>query len=289
MNSNYTKWALGFVLIISIISLILSVKSGSQKTATNTPKVIDRVLQSQTLRASYLVYAPYFIKDPNTGEMSGIFYDITELVGKKLGLKVVWTEEVGYEDMFVGLDNGRYDVFAGGLWPGATRAKVGYFSTPVFYSVIKAWGRTNDHRFDNNLSAINSNDIRIATIDGAMEDIIAKADFEKAQRESLPQLSPFTQNFLNIVAGKADVTFAEPSLVHLFLKENPGTLRELAPDQPLRIFGNSLVMKQGEDEFKHMIDAALNEAVFSGEIDKILMKYEASSDEFPRPALPYAK
>jgi len=48
-------------------------------------------------------------------------------------------------------------------------------------------------------------------------------------------------------------------------------------------------MKRGEDDFKQMIDAALNEAVFSGEIDKILKKYEASSDEFPRPAFPYAK
>ncbi len=288
MNQNFTKLALVVVGILSILALFFAIKSSDQG-AVNSSSVIDRVLQSQTLRASYLIYSPYFIKDPNSGKLSGIFYDVTELIGKKLGLKVEWTEEVGYEDIFTGLDSGRYDVFAGGLWPGATRAKVGYFSTPVFYSVIKAWGRTDDHRFDNNLSAINSPNIRIATIDGAMEDIIAKADFEKAQQVSLPQLSPFSQNFLDITSGKADVTFAEPSAVHLFLKTNPGTLREIAPNQPLRIFGNSLVLKRGEDEFKQMIDVALDEAVFSGEIDKILKKYEASSDEFPRPAFPYAK
>ncbi len=287
MNQNFTKWALAIVGIVSIIALFVAVKPGKQE-AIESSNVIDKVLQSQTLRASYIVYSPYFIKDPNSGKLSGIFYDVTELVGKKLGLKVDWTGEVGYEDIYAGLDSGRYDVYAGGLWPGATRAKVGYFSTPVFYSVIKAWGRTDDHRFDNNLSAINSPDVRIATIDGAMEDIIAKADFENAERVSLPQLSPFSQNFLNITSGKADVTFAEPSGVHLFLKTNPGTLREIAPNQPLRIFGNSLVLKRGEDEFKQMIDTALNEALFSGEIDKILKKYEASPDEFPRPALPYA-
>ncbi len=276
------------VVIVAIIASFVTSKILSDKTY-NSNNMLDTVLEKGKIRAAYLVYPPYFIKDTKTGKFSGIFYDITELLGKKLDLKVEWTEEVGFADIFTGLDSGRYDVFAGGLWPGATRAKAGYFSTPVFYSLIKAWGRADDHRFDNNLAAINSPNVHISTIDGAMEDIIAKADFEKAQRESLPQLSPFTQNFLNITSGKADVTFAEPSSVHFFLKNNPGTLREIAPNQPLRIFGNSLVLKRGEDEFKQVIDAAIDEAVFSGEIDKILKKYESSPDEFPRPALPYAQ
>lgn len=65
-----------------------------------------------------------------------------EEIGKKASLRVNWVEEVGYENVFPGLDSRRYDVFAGGLWPNASRAKASSFSIPVFYSVIKAWGRT---------------------------------------------------------------------------------------------------------------------------------------------------
>ena len=210
-----------------------------------------------------------------------------EEVGKNSGLKIDWAEQVGYENIFAGLNADRYDVFAGGLWPNSTRAQAGYFSSPVFYSVIRAWGRPNDERFVNNLSSINSPDVRIATIDGAMEDIIAKTDFPKAQRVSLPELSPFTQNLLNITTGKADVTFAEPGIITEFLAKNPGKLKELAPDQPLRIFGNSLVVKLGENQLQQFLDVSLRELLYSGAIDRILRKYEPAPNAFPRVAKPY--
>lgn len=277
------------VIIILLLGYQVFFSSSQQKKLTNNPSVLENVLSNQEIRASYLLYPPYFMQDPNTKELSGIFYEITELLGEKLTLDIIWTEEVGYEDIFTGLDAGRYDLFAGGLWPGATRAKVGYFSTPAFYSVITAWARPDDRRFDNDFSMVNNSNIRIATIDGAMEDIIANADFPNAKKISLPQLSPFSQNLLNVSSGKADITFAEPSTVNRYLKENPNTLKEVQTDNALRIFGNSFVMKQGEDTFKQMIDIAIQEALYSGEIDRILKKYETTPNEFPRVALPYRR
>jgi ABC-type amino acid transport substrate-binding protein len=210
-----------------------------------------------------------------------------EEIGKNAGLRIAWVEEVGYENIFPGLDSGRYEVFAGGLWPSSTRAQAAFFTVPIFYSVIKAWGRTNDNRFVNNLSAINSPSVRIATIDGAMEDIIAKTDFPQATRISLPELSPFTQNLMNITSRRADVTFAEPGIVNEFLATNPGTLKELAPDHPLRIFGNSLVVKLGDIEMEQFLDVALRELLFSGKVDQILSRYEPTPGVFPRVAVPY--
>jgi ABC-type amino acid transport substrate-binding protein len=184
------------------------------------------------------------------------------------------------------LDSGRYDVFAGGLWPNVNRAKAASFSIPVFYSVIKAWGRNNESRFGD-LAGINTPSVRIATIDGAMEDIIAQNDYPLATRVSLPQLSPFTQNLLNVQSGKADLTFAEPGIIREFLATNPGALKELAPDRPLRIFGNTLVVKRGDAQLKEFLDIALAELLYSGAVDRILRKYEPSPGVFPRVALPY--
>jgi len=247
---------------------------------------LNDILASGRIRCSYIVYSPYFRKNPNTGELSGIFHDIMEEIGRAADLKIEWVEEVGYENIFAGLESGRHDVFAGGLWPSTSRAKAAGFTVPVFYSVIKAWGRADETRFQD-LDGINSPDVRIATIDGAMEDVIAKADYPLARRQSLPQLSPFTQNLLNITSNKADVTFAEPGIIQEFLQSNPNTLKELAPNKPLRVFGNSLVVPRGDQQLIAFFDVALRELLYSGRVDRILRQYEPAPGVFPRVALPY--
>jgi len=286
MGLNLSRFLFAtFVLLLSLI-----VSTGGQATigATNfQSSVYDRVIKSGTIRCGYLLYPPYCMEDPNTGKLTGIFVEVMEMVGKRLGLKVIWSDEVGYESLFEGLRSNRFDIFAGGLWPNADRAKVADFSIPIFYSAFKAYGRTSENRFQGNLQAINSPKITIAVLDGAMEDLIAKSDFPRAKRLSLPQLCPFSQNLLNIITKKADVTFAEPGIVSLFLKSNPNTLKELAPNKPLRIFGNTYVFKIGEMTFKNMINTVLEELINSGEIEKLIRKYELCPGAFYRVAAPY--
>jgi len=246
----------------------------------------DRVMKTGVIRCSYIVYPPYCMKDPNTGKLSGVFVEAMEQAATNLSLKAEWTEEVGYDSLFQGLETNRHDVFAGGLWPNAERARAGEFTIPIFYSAIRAYGRTDEHRFKN-LDGINSSDVTIAVLDGAIEDHIARADYPKAKRFSIPQLTPFSQNLHNIVAHKADLTFAEPGMIDLFLKTNPGTLKELAPDKPVRIFGNAFVVKLGDVRFKNMLNATLDEMVNDGAVDKLLKKYEPGPNVFLRVALPY--
>lgn len=278
-------------LLRAVIVLLAVVVMGGCAPSTIAPRqsssLYDKVLTAGEIRCSYLIYPPYCLKDPNTGKLSGIFVETMEAVGKKLGLRIVWSEEVGYESLIEGLRANRYDVFAGGLWPNSQRGKVVQFSKPVFYSSVRAYGRTNDSRLTKNLEMLNSPKFKIAVIDGTVEDYIARTDFPKAQRLSLTQLSPFSQNLLNVASAKADLTFAEPGIVNIFLKDNPGTLKELAPEKPLRIFGNALAFKLGEVKFASMINTALDELVNDGTIELLIKKYEPAQGAFLRTALPY--
>jgi polar amino acid transport system substrate-binding protein len=288
MSSMNNKLAM-LVAAAAILLVGFFVGRMGNPASTKLPVVesqLERILERDKIRCSYLIYSPYFRKDPNTGKLSGIFYEIMEEIGKAADLEVEWVEEVGYENIFTGLESGRHDVFAGGLWPSTSRAKSGGFSIPVFYSAIKAWARIDETRFDG-LKGIDGKEVRIATIDGAMEDIIAKNDFSLATRVSLPEMSPFSQNLLNITSKKADITFAEPGVVHDFLKTNPGTLKEVAPDKALRIFGNSLVVRRDDYALKAFLDISLQELLYSGAVDRILKKYEEANGIFPRVAIPY--
>lgn len=245
-------------------------------------------LQSGKLRAGYIVYPPYIIKDPKTCELSGIFYELTEAVANQLDLDVEWVEEGGYGTIFTSLDSGRYDVQAGGIWANSTRAKAGYLSEPVFYSAIYAYVRMKDRRFDNNLAAINDPNIKISTLDGAIDDVIARADYPNAERVTLPQSAAANQAFLNVASGKTDVAFDQPDVAQLFMKENPGTIRQVS-SKPLRIYGNSFAVRQGEQQLLQMLNVALEEAIDNGTVDRILTKYQLSPSSYLRLAPPYGR
>lgn len=279
------------VIIVALIAFGIGIlfQSGCNQQPTTQEKresLYEKVLRTGKIQCSYAPYPPYCIKDPNTGSMSGIFVEVLEKIGEKLELDIEWAEEVGWGMIFEGLGSGRHDMFGAGLWQNSTRAKIGYFSKPLFYNGIRIWVRADETRIKT-LEDINSPDIRLTAQDGAMDDIIARTDFPKAQIVSIPQLNPWSDNLLNTISGKADVSFSELGPISDFLEKNPGTLKEVQVGRPLRVFANSYVFRIGEDEFKAMIDAAIDELALDGTIERILRKYEKAPRELFRVTPPY--
>lgn len=72
-----------------------------------------------------------------TGEFTGIFHDITETLGERLGLEIVWAEEVGWDGIYAGLEHGRFDAVCSGIWPFAPKAREADFSNPLFLAPSK--------------------------------------------------------------------------------------------------------------------------------------------------------
>lgn len=281
------RHALTALAALAVVSTGLTTSAcTNQPTQAAHESVYARVLKSGTIRASYADYPPYAIKDAKTGQLSGIYVDTLNEVGKRLNLKVKWAEEVGWGAIFESLNSNRVDIFGAGIWRNATRGKVGDFSSPLIYNVIKVYGRPDGKTFAST-DDINKPDVRIATLDGAIEDVIAKSDYPAAQKVSVPQLNPWSDVLLNITSKKADLTFAEPAAVNLYLEKNPGTLVELFPDQPIRVFANAYAFKLGEPEFKAMIDSAIQEMQSDGTIERIIRKYEKRPGEYLRVTPPY--
>jgi len=247
---------------------------------------LEGIIKRGSIRCSYLIYAPYFMKDTNTGQFSGFMYEIMEEVGKASGLKIDWVEEVNYDNIFANLDAKRTDVFCTGLWANAQRARGGTFTKPLVYAVISAWGRSQETRFTD-VRDLNDHADTKSTIDGAMEDLIAQTEFPKAKRLSMVSSTPFSQNFQNLVSGKADATFVEPSVAVLFLKNNPGTIKQLAGGKILRAFGNAFAVKRGDVELAEFLNTAIAELLQRGKIDEIMLRYEPAPGVFPRVATPY--
>lgn len=289
-SSSWLVLILAVILAVAsaaAVSLLLRSKGGKPESVTGSD--LATILTRGAIRCGYVSNPPSCVIDPNTKKVSGIVASAIETVAKAAGLKVEWTEEVGFGSMVEGLRANRYDAVPCAIWPTAARAREADFSRPLFYSGVSAYVRPNDSRFTNKeYSVINSPQMRIATIDGELAETIAQTDFPKAQRIGQPQMSEITTMLLNVKENKADVAFVESYFANQFLQKNPGSVKNLLPGEPIRVFPNTILLRRGQLDFKAFLDTALAEQLNLGAIDKLINQYEPERGTFYRVTRPYA-
>jgi polar amino acid transport system substrate-binding protein len=253
---------------------------GSKAAPTET--VYDRVMRTGVLRCGYTPYSVGLMKDPNTGKISGIYYNIMQELAKNLSLKIEYAEEVGWGQQIEGLNTDRFDLMCSPTSLNSGRARAADFSLPLYYSPVTIWARANDVRFDGNTAAINDPSVKISTLDGEQTAVFARNFFPKAEQVALPQMTPFSDLMMQVTAGKADVTFAEPFAVHEFMETNPDSLRQVKTAKPLVLVPNIILMKRDQFAFKELIDNGLRELFNTGFIDRAIDKYEKYPGSYVR-------
>ncbi|MGD9649742.1 MAG: substrate-binding periplasmic protein [Dongiaceae bacterium] len=268
------------VLLISVLTAaiiaFITVKLAQPdiKAPEQKESAFARVMRTNILRCGYVILPPEFERDPNTGKFGGIAHDLAEELGKRLNLKIEWTEEVNFATIGAAMEAGRFDAFCFTSYRYSPLARVMDYSLPVFYTATGVYVRSNDHRFDNNFSAINDPAVTLATIDGEMSQFIARDDFPNAKTLSLPQSTPLSDMLQNVVTNKADVAFSNSAIAAPYLVANPGQLRNIAVDKPIRVFGHGFGLKAGEHELKAAIDIVFAEMLNDGTVEKILARHE---------------
>lgn len=271
-----------FVLLALIVFSVPAFAEGRETT-------FDRVTRTGVLRCGYLSLPPFIIKDPNTGEISGIIHDTMERAGDLLGVKIDWNEEVGLATMDSGLDAGRYDALCFGYYKNPMEAKLGTigFSDALFYVPMSVFARADDRRFDDDLSVINDPSIRISVHDGSLNGVIASEDFPLAKKVSLPNMIDFGMSLQEVVNGKADVAILNLVDGINFEKVNPGKVRNISMDQPIRVYAATIAYPQQDTKFGVMLDAALDQLRDSGYIRNLSKKYQAKPGSIFHVARPY--
>ena len=258
-----SKLVLGLALVIILISVV-----GFSLLDTNNDEGSE-----PTLRAGFIIYPPLMMRD-NAGMLSGVSYDIVEAAADELGVTIDWVEEVGWGTALEGLRTKRYDILGTQMWPNKERERVAVFSEPTMHSVLYPYIKAGDNRFsaDNLDAAFNTSDVAISAIDGEMAMFIAQEDYPNARVNALPQLSSYAEVFLNIVQGKADVSFVEPSAAEDFLASQPGSIERLG-DTPVRSFGNSFAFDKENTDLRNKWNGVINKMVNSGKVESILRKH----------------
>lgn len=276
-------------ILLSAITawLVVHFTGGNVGQVMKAETTYERVIRTGEIRCAYAIYEPPLIKDPNTGRLSGIFYDVMEEIGRRLSLKIKWVEEVGYGTIAEGFATDRYDAFCNTVWPTPERTRGASFTIPLYYSPVDVFVRADDHRFDNDLSKLNDSSLTFAVKDGDVSDTFATQIFPQAKHTSIPDMADTAQLLVSVTHNKADATINSPELLYQFLDKNPGTLRNLTPDKPINAAPNTIMIKPNQYQFKTMLDVTLQGLLNSGFIDAELQKYKSYHPIYLRDALPY--
>lgn len=276
------------VVILSVVASLITVKvSGSSSGASQGSSVYNKVISSGVIRACYVEYPPALIKDPNTGKLSGIFYDALNKAASNMSLKVDWNVEVGWADLVPSLNANKCDIIGGDAWGNSARGRSAEFSVPLYYSAINAYVRSDDNRFNGNPLIANNPQYTVVFEDGETSQVIVQQNFPNAKVVSIPQNNDVSEMLLDVVSGKADMAFQEASTANLFLKTHPGTLKNVSI-KPMAVYGNIYLIKKGEFQFKSAIDNAMNELLGNGYIEQLISQYGKNyPGAFYRVASPY--
>jgi len=242
------------------------------QTSSQQQSAFDRVISSHTLRCAYASYDPFIIIDANGG-IKGIFHDVVEEAAKRLNLKVVWTEEVGYGNINTGFMTNRYDAFCAGLWPAGSRASSTLFSRAVVWDPVSVWVRGNDTRFDGHMEALNDPAYKIADTDGDATVSMADALFPKAGRVTMSQNQTIGEEIAQVTTGKADAMFRDYLAADRFMQTSPGSLKDLSPGKPPLTYALTIGVNQHEVALRDMLDVVLNDMDRDGTIERIVKNY----------------
>jgi len=238
-----------------------------EPTSASKESVYDRVMRTKTLRCAYLITPVYLVKDPNTGAFSGIYYDVIQQMGKDLGLKIDWVEEVGAANMYEGFKTGRADALCSASTSTPSRSLAADFSNPIGFGPLYLYTRAGDTRFDGAYEKANDKSLTAITFDGYYGAAITKDEFPSAKLISLPNLSGEIDILQEVASGKADFAVCGALTAHEFMKKNPGKLRQVV-GLPIRFPRYIFALPLGEERLKAMFNTVLTFYQETGFLDK---------------------
>ncbi len=276
-------------LAVAVVISWLLIQSGIKEQSRSPENSIvvkesafQRVMRTRVLRCGYVTYFPGLVKDVNTGQFTGFDYDIVTSIAGYLNLKVEWAEEVGWGTALEGLRTNRYDALCVGMWNKPVYNQHALYVIPNFYQPVFAVTRQDETRFDSDLDAINDPNVKIAAIDGDAPVFIAAEDYPKATVWTVPNMTEFSQVMEEVKSRKADVTMVDAPTFAEYNTKNPGQVKLVQTNNPIRIMPCSMAVSLGEHDFKALFDSAIEYLVLSGRMDKILNKYDKTPNSFIR-------
>lgn len=232
-----------------------------------------RIMKDGVIRCGYVVFEPGMRKDTASGKLSGHDHDVMAAVAQRLDLKVAYAAEAGWGTFTADLQTKKYDALCSASWVNPKIGKFVLFSRPLHFESLYLIARADDTRFDHDLANANNEKIKFVGLEGDNPIFIAKTDFPKMKIMELPDMTALAQTLVNVATSKADVTIVDKYTFEVYHENNPGKLKIVRPKHPVRVYPASFVFAPEDYLLQGAVNAALDELILDGTIQRINQKY----------------
>ena len=155
------------------------------------------------MRVGYLVWDPAVIKDPKTGELSGIYPEMVNWIASQLKVKVNW-QETNLASFQAGLASRQFDFSVGPSFITVPRALGASFTQPILYVGNSGLVRKDSKLNPTRIEELNQKGLKVAVLQGqAMEEYVSRF-LTQAEIMLIPG-SDLTAPLLAVSSGQADV------------------------------------------------------------------------------------
>ncbi|MGD8859571.1 MAG: ectoine/hydroxyectoine ABC transporter substrate-binding protein EhuB [Myxococcales bacterium] len=246
---------------------------------------LERIQQSGVVRIAYANEAPYGYRDIESGRVTGEAPEIARVILRRLGVEKLEASLVDFGQLIPGLQAGRYDMIAAGMYITPERCQQIDFSNPTYAVgeafLVRAGNPRHLHSFEDALQRG-----RLGVVGGTVE-------FQYAEKLGMPttRLVVFPDNatalaglrndridafagtaltvrYLLDVAGVEDIEVAEPF-------EQP-RLQEARP-RSHGAFG----FREQDDAFREAVNAELARFIGTQEHLALTKQFSFTRDELP--------
>ena len=281
----------------SVASMLLLLAFAASASAAT----LDQIRESGALRLGYVAEArPFSYRDP-AGKPAGYAIALCEKVAAavkaNLGLPQLRTEfvEVGAEDRFDAVKQGKVDLLCTGGAPTVARRQQVSFSIPVFVGGIGALmredapasvreileGRPEPYqpRWRASLGQVLRDRI-FAVVRGttAAAWVGAKRDeFEIAAK--IETVDSFAAGVERVMARRADVFFAERAMLLEAAARSPAAGELIVLDRYFTYEAPALALPRGDEDFRLLVDRTLSSLFRSDEIKALYTPYFGKPSE----------
>jgi ABC-type amino acid transport substrate-binding protein len=274
-------------VVFTMVNFFMAHRAAPEAVAVKE-SAYDRVIRTKILRCGYGTWKPGVYKAENN-QMTGLFAELTEAMGKLSGIKIEWTAETDWGQIPQAINSGKIDAFCSGMANDAARGKFLAYTNPVSYWTFDALVRADDARFPADTASnadLNKVDFSSAYSEGDVLETIVKNEFPNVKGVPLPPLGTPADNLMYVLTGKTDFVIFPKIMYQMYEKENPGKLKLVKIDPPLRAYGNVIAIGIDDLKLQQLLNASVNELVNSGMYNEIMRKYD---EQYPGAFLRVAK
>ncbi|MEH6576557.1 MAG: transporter substrate-binding domain-containing protein [Amphritea sp.] len=254
-------------------SLLASMIFSGFTAAAEAEPVWENAQKRGALRCGAAVAPPYVIRDPKTGEYSGVYVDLCkEFAETHLGVKAEFVDTT-WDNIIAGLQAGKWDMSLALNRKPKRAMAVGFSISPMYQEVSFVYNGENSKIPANaqRLSDFDKKGITLAVMSGTVQEQGLTAVIKNAKILRLPAND---ETRLALISRRADVLVDAADTNRIFAATNKDWAVSVSPTPALLKQGIALAVRKGVSWSDiEVFNIYLEEKIAKGDVERLAAMY----------------